>query len=284
MEWIKLRSDEFPAAVEKAKGVCVIPVGCVEAHGIHLPLGCDSMKGRDYCVMAAEKSPVIVFPEMYFGEKSGAGEFPGTIVFPTTLIWDILEQSCNEIARNGLNKILLVSSHGGNAAMLQAFARYMLQKHHDYVVYYYYQKLPLVSTLIEKKDTYSYLTDEDMAILEDYVAKKKVDGHGGFVETGMMYDLYPDLTRLDLIDARDPSSTGRFDEFTKNNIFTGLIWMANRPHSYDCDIHYGMNERIARAISEETVSNTADAFDFLRNETVSMEYHKEWLAKQKRVN
>ena len=282
MEWIKLRCDEFPAAVEKCNGVCVIPIGCVEAHGIHLPLGCDTIKAKDFCVRAAEKEPVCIFPEMYFGEKSGADEFPGTIIFPTDFIWQILEHSCDEIARNGFKKIVIVSSHGGNTSMLQAFVRYILQKKPDYVVYYYYQRLPLVADIAAKKDNYPYLTDEDVAILNDFVEKGKMDGHGGFVETGMIYDIYPELVRLDLIDAKDPSATGLFKVLAENRIFTGFNWMAERPNSYACDIHYGMNERIARAIAEETISETAQAFKCLREETVSLEYHKQWLAKQKK--
>ena len=107
MEWTKLRQDEFKAAVEKSNKVCIIPIGCVEAHGIHLPLGCDVFHGRYIAAKAAEISEVCVFPEMYFGEKSGAGEYPGTIIFPTPLIWQILEQCCNEISRNGFKKILI---------------------------------------------------------------------------------------------------------------------------------------------------------------------------------
>ena len=54
MLWENLRSDEFKEAVEKSNGVCIIPIGCVEAHGIHLPLGCDTLKAREFCVRAAE--------------------------------------------------------------------------------------------------------------------------------------------------------------------------------------------------------------------------------------
>ena len=53
MEWTKLRQDEFKAAVEKSNKVCIIPIGCVEAHGIHLPLGCDVFHGRYIAAKAA---------------------------------------------------------------------------------------------------------------------------------------------------------------------------------------------------------------------------------------
>ena len=47
MLWENLRSDEFKAAVEKSNGVCAIPIGCVEAHGIHLPFDASHSYSRD---------------------------------------------------------------------------------------------------------------------------------------------------------------------------------------------------------------------------------------------
>ena len=77
MEWTKLRQDEFKDAVEKSNKVCIIPIGCIESHGIHLPLGCDVFHGRYIAAKAAEKAEVCVFPELFCGEKSGAGERNG---------------------------------------------------------------------------------------------------------------------------------------------------------------------------------------------------------------
>ena len=104
--WLYVTSEELEQLRDQVGGVCVIPIGCVEAHGIHLPLGCDTMIAEAFCTRAAEIAPVTVFPAMYFGEKSGAGEFPGTIVLPTTLILDLLEACCKEIYRNGFKMLL----------------------------------------------------------------------------------------------------------------------------------------------------------------------------------
>ena len=280
MLWENLRSEEFKEAVEKCNGVCVIPIGCVEAHSVHLPLGCDTIKAKEFALRASEIAPVCVFPSMYFGEKSGAGEYPGTIIFPAQLIWDILEHSCYEIARNGFKKIIILSSHGGNSNMLQAFTRNILQKKPDFLVYYYYQKMATPDKILAEPEKYPYLTEEDNAVLQDYVDKKKRDGHGGFVETGCLYDLCPELVRLDRMDAFTGKSTGRFKEFDEHNVYTPFGWMGNYPNSFSCDMHYGMNERIAKAIAQKTVETTADAFEFIRKDTVSVEFHKEWLAKQ----
>ena len=41
MLWENLREEEFEGAIEKSNGVCIVPVGCLEKHGQHLPVGTD---------------------------------------------------------------------------------------------------------------------------------------------------------------------------------------------------------------------------------------------------
>jgi creatinine amidohydrolase len=73
MLWSEILSGRFEDAVKKAKGVCVMVVGCVEQHGNHLPLGQDVIHTAGVVELAAKKEPVVIFPHMYFGEKQGAG-------------------------------------------------------------------------------------------------------------------------------------------------------------------------------------------------------------------
>lgn len=280
MRWIDIKSDEFEAAVEACNGVCVIPIGCVERHGTHMPLGCDTICCAEYARRAAEIAPVCVFPEMYFGEKSGAGEFPGTIIFPTPLIWAILEQSCNEIARNGFKKIVLFNGHGGNIHMLNAFARYMLQKKPNYLIFVYGEAMAHLPSLLAKKENYPYLTEEDIAVMQSFVDQKKKDGHGGFLETGGLYDVCPELIDLNKWGQVDGTSTHRFDATDNLGIFSPFAWMADFPNSLSADYHEGMNERIARAMGQWKTELYAKAFALIREETVSLEYYEEWLKKQ----
>ena len=281
MLWEELRQDQFKDAIKDARGVCILPIGCVEAHGIHLPLGCDVMHVYEISKRAAERECVVVFPPLYFGEKSGAGEFPGTIIFPETLIHSILEQCCKEIYRNGFNKILIVNGHGGNTAMLQNFARSILQTRTNYRVFVTAEELgnSMPKAILNNIEKYPYLTDEDVDILRDYVMHNKSGGHGCFTETGWMYSTRPDLVRLDLMNERNGVNTHRFDGFNEHKIYTPFGWMANFPDSLSGEYHEGMNDRIAKAMTDRAVERLADAFKFLKEETISEEYYKEWAAK-----
>lgn len=285
MLWEELRQDQFADAVEESRGVCILPIGCVEAHGIHMPLACDVMHVYGITKMAAEREKVVIFPAMYFGEKSGAGEYPGTIIFPEILIHQILEQCCKEIYRNGFSKILIVSGHGGNSAMLQNFARSVLQTKAGYRVFVTSEELgnSMPQKILNDIEKYPYLTKEDIKILEDYVEQNKAGGHGCFTETGWMYAIRPDLVRLDLMDKRNGRSNHRFDEFSKHKIYTPFGWMGNYPDSLSADYHAGLNERIAKAMTERAVERLAEAFKFLKDETVSEEYYGEWAAKNPKI-
>ena len=279
MLWEELRQDEFRAAVEKSKGVCVLPIGCVESHGIHLPLGCDVMHVAHHCKLAAEREPVVIFPPMYFGEKAGAGEHPGTIIFPEDLIARILEESCKEIYRNGFKKILIVNGHGGNVNMLNNFARSVLQKRSGYLVFVCGANLmrSAPKSILKDISRYRYLTAEDIEVLEAYGSKK--GGHGCFTETGWLLDARPDLTRLDLMNAKDGTNAGVFKDFASRGIYSAFAWMADHPDSLDGEYHEGLNERIARAMTEAAVIPLAETFRFLKEENFSIPYYEQWAEK-----
>ncbi|MBQ2877239.1 MAG: creatininase family protein [Clostridia bacterium] len=279
MLWEELRQDEFKPAVEAAGRVCLLPIGCVESHGIHLPLACDVMHVYHQCKLAAEKESAVVFPPLYFGEKSGAGEHPGTIIFPEILIHQILEQCCKEIYRNGFKKILIVSGHGGNTNMLNNFARSTLQTRTGYLVFVLNPTLntSYPKALLANIEKYPYLTAEDIEVLEAYGDKR--GGHGCFTETGWMYDARPDLTRLDLMNAKDGTNRHVWDEFGKRSIYSPFGWMANFPDSLSADYHEGMNERIAHAMTEASVNNLADVISFLKEETISENFYNQWAEK-----
>jgi len=284
MLWESILSCNFLDAVKQCNGVCAIPIGCLEAHGTHLPLGCDTIKALEFVRRAAEEEPVCVFPPLYFGEKSGAGEFPGTVIFPTPLICQILEQCCNEIARNGFKKIVLVTSHGGNRGFVNTFCRYMLTKKNDFLVYHYYQSMPGPSAIVAQPEQFPYLSEQEFSFLKNAAENKIADGgHGGFVETSNLYDICPEWIDLNRFNTVDGSSTHRMDEFSRLKIDHPFTWMANFPNSLDSKGNYPtemITPNIAKAFAQATVSLTKEVFHFLREETISTDYHAEWLKKQ----
>src|SRR4030042_5310464 len=68
----ELTAPDFIEAVEKSQGVCVIPMGIMEKHGPHLPLGTDMINIREIVNRAAMREFVVVFPPFYFGQINEA--------------------------------------------------------------------------------------------------------------------------------------------------------------------------------------------------------------------
>ncbi|MBE6955985.1 MAG: creatininase family protein [Ruminococcaceae bacterium] len=285
MVWEYLRSEEFKAAVDRAQGVCAVPIGCLEKHGPHAPLGTDTIQAERITRLAAEKEPVVVFPTMYFGEKCGAGEFPGTVIFSLETRWHIFRETCAEIFRNGFRKILFVNGHGGNLSMLDFFIRGMLKELPEVLVFSCDAfggggTRARLEELIGNRERYGYLTDGDRAILQDFIRQEKRDGHAGFGETAHILHLMPETLRLDGLRDESGDSTHRFDDFARQGIQSSLAWMANYPNSYQGSNDYVLNERIARAVTEHAVYAVAERFRFLKEERISDTYHAEWLKKQ----
>lgn len=267
MQWEYLRPYEFEEAVKKAKGVCVIPVGAMEYHGPHLPLGCDALKGIAFTNEAANIAEVVACPGApYFGDMSGVIG-GGNIALPVAVLRQMLEALCEECYKNGFKKIVLVSSHGGNKPMLDAFV-WESYKNPNYAVYHYYQLMGTPQDILAEQEKYPYLTAEDIAVLQSYVDEKKYGGHGCFKETSCIYHLYPHLVDQDKIGLVDGHNTHRADKFSQHKVLAPHAWNINFPNHYVSIEHEGMNERIARAISEKTIADTAEVFKLIKEDTV----------------
>ena len=288
MLWTEILSGDFEKAVEEAKGVGILPIGCVEHHGRHLPLGNDTFTVGELSRLAAEKEPAIVFPYMYFGEKQGAGEFKGTIIFSSKLIFDILTETCDEMARNGIKKIIILNGHGGNVAMLNNFARSTLYRKKDYMVFIYRlgaAGLPIQKILEDiesgaRPDLYSELTEEDIAAIRNHAENKTASGHGCFSETAHSLGLFPELCDMSRLNDVSGKNVHRLTHLTDAGFYTPFGWMADYPNSLSSDAHDGNNERIGRAFVNLTVERLANAFKLIKEDTAAEEYHKEWCSKQ----
>jgi Creatinine amidohydrolase len=135
VKWEELSSADFRRAIEQSKGTCLLPFGILEKHGPHLPLGTDLLNVRYASLHAAEREYAVVFPEYYFGQIFEAKHEPGTMAYSRELQLKLLQETTDEMARNGCKKIVIVNGHGGNESLLPFFAQSQLERQHDYVVY-----------------------------------------------------------------------------------------------------------------------------------------------------
>ncbi|MES2220577.1 MAG: creatininase family protein, partial [Acidobacteriota bacterium] len=136
--WEDLTGPDFIQAIRQAQGVCLLPFGIMEKHGTQLPIGTDLIDVRYASFQAAKQAYAVIFPPYYFGQIAEARHQPGTISYPAHLQMQLLQNTTDEMARNGCKKIVIVNGHGGNESFLPYFAQSQLDTPHDYVVYIYW--------------------------------------------------------------------------------------------------------------------------------------------------
>jgi creatinine amidohydrolase len=242
MRWEELTGDQFGEAVEQCSGVCLVPLSVIERHGHHLPLGTDTIVGREVVTRAAAREPAIVFPDYVFTQIPEARHRIGTISIDGDLILRLLDNVCREIARNGLKKIVLVNCHGGNASLLPFFNELQLYHPRDYTVYLI-QPIELVwnGGLEAPWDPSS-------------------DGHAGPGETSMILATRPDLVNMQAVPADgEGASLERLGPLQDAGVRTGIWWYADHPTHYHGDARSAeaetgqrwlesMAEMVARAV------------------------------------
>jgi len=130
--------------------VAILPIGSIEIHGPHMPVGTDSIAVYNIARLAAEKEESVVLPPLYYAYVPENRHSPGAISLTAKTLLSLLEEICDEISRNGFKKILIVNGHGGNTQILRVFLREILTKRKDYVLYAMIDPLFPVRDLISK--------------------------------------------------------------------------------------------------------------------------------------
>ena len=80
MRWEHLTYPDFERAVQTCAGVGIVPVGVIEPHGAHLPLGTDTTTAHWIACRAAEREAAIVFPAYPWGINHEGAHLPGSVV------------------------------------------------------------------------------------------------------------------------------------------------------------------------------------------------------------
>lgn len=255
--WEELTAADFRDAIQQSKGTCVLPFGILEKHGPHLPLGTDLINVRYASLHAAEQEYAVVYPEYYFGQIFEAKHEPGTIAYSRGMQLSLLQETTDEMARNGCKKILIVNGHGGNESLLPFFAQSQLEKPHDYVVY--------VQWGANKQPT-------------NPLKKDPIDMHAGQSETSNTMISRPDLVHLD----RAPQESGadRKHDPLPETVYTGIWWYARFPDHYSGDGSLASKE-LGEADMKQWVSTIAEALRAIKADENSLRLQNEFYEKSK---
>jgi creatinine amidohydrolase len=178
------------AGAGPARWIAVLPLAATEQHGPHLPVGTDVMIAQAYLARVREllpdTLPVTFLPLQPVGISTEHVGYPGTLTLPTEVAlktWMALGMS---VARAGLRKLVMVTSHGGNSAAMTLVAQDLRAQH----------GLLAVTTAWSRFG----------APQELFSAEELRHGvHGGAVETSILLARYPHAVRKDAIADFRPS-------------------------------------------------------------------------------
>lgn len=255
MHWEELTASDFTQAIHQAQGTCLLPIGILEKHGPHLPLGTDLLNVRYASLHAAEQEYAVVFPEYYFGQIFEAKHEPGTVAYSRELQLKLLQETTDEMSRNGCKKILIVNGHGGNESLLPYFAQSQLDKPHDYVVYI----------------QWGANKEKDNALHKD-----KVDMHAGQSETSNVMVTHPDLVHLDR--AKQESGADQNHIKLPETVYTGIWWYAKFPDHYSGDGSIASKE-LGEADVKLWVNTIAEAIHAVKADDASQKLQNEFYEK-----
>jgi creatinine amidohydrolase len=255
VKWEELTAADFQSALGKSQGTCVLPIGIIEKHGPHLPLGNDLINVRYVSEHAAQQEYSVVFPDYYFGQIFEAKHEPGTVAYSAHLQMDLLQATTDEMGRNGCKKILIVNGHGGNTSFLPYFAQSQLATPHDYVVYVLAHA--------------SYPPGRP-------ALKTKTDQHAGESETSHTMIARPDLVHLDRAKQESGADLQRLD--LPPGVYTGIWWYARFPNHYAGD-GSAANRELGEFDMKAWTDQVANAIRAIKSDQRSLELQNEFFQK-----
>jgi creatinine amidohydrolase len=190
-DWTDIHWPDVSGAAP-ARWIAVLPLAATEQHGPHLPVGTDVMIAQAYLArvreLLSDDVPATFLPLQPVGISTEHIGYPGTLTLPTEVAlkaWTALGES---VARAGVKKLVMVTSHGGNSAAMTLVA----------------QDLRASCGLLAVTTAWSRLSAPEGL----FAAEELRHGiHGGAVETSIMLARYKQHVRTDKIADFRPAST-----------------------------------------------------------------------------
>ena len=184
-------APQLQARAAAGPTVAVLPIGAVEQHGPHLPVGTDFLSAQDITELAMTKvnSDVqyLVLPPIIYGLSIEHLHVPGTLtLMPNTLI-SILTDIGDSLLRLGVKSLVLVNGHGGNDSCIHIAGR-----------------------LMRAKGMRMYMVNG--GAIRDRIGAKEYDVHADEIETSVMMAKHPEMVDTDKITPELSRSVDKWHE------------------------------------------------------------------------
>ena len=156
----------------KTSDTILIPVGSLENHGLHLPLGTDFLIPDEIARLINQKSRLLIAPTVNYGATDDLCGFAGTVSIGTEGLITLLNAICDQLYRYGFRHFLILNGHGGNTAAIQAVGMHLYRKG-------------------------AYLANLNWWLMAGQLNPAWAGGHGGGEETAGVMAIDPNLIKSD---------------------------------------------------------------------------------------
>jgi creatinine amidohydrolase len=212
-DWMEMTWQDIDGAGAAAgRWIVVLPLAAVEQHGPHLPLGVDSFIAEAYLSrvrkILPDELPVTFLPVQRIGVSIEHLAYPGTLTLSAATAIAAWTEIGESLARAGLRKLVLVTSHGGNVAAMELVARDLRARLGMLAVTVGWQR-------------FGYPEDAFSA------QEKRYGIHGGDIETSLMLAAASETVRIDKAADATPASVAMAREFKWLGAHrpAGFAWM-----------------------------------------------------------
>ena len=263
MRWIDLTPRDLKKMAQE-NSVCLFPIGSLERHGEHSPLGTDAVIAEKICELAGEQANVVVFPTWYWGQVHEAACYDGTINYPPEMLVTMLRHTFAQIAHNGFHKIVVYNWHGGNLNMLEFLDMATLDEGRDYALY----------TINWGMGTF---TDEENKKM-DAAMETFIMGHADESETSLYMACRPGYAHLEYKNRQEEPIMpgGRMSHLP--GVYSALWWYADYPENVG-GVPTASTEEKGKILLDTNVAALVRTLNAIKEDTTVPEMQKEYMAR-----
>lgn len=158
----------------KTNDTIMIPIGSIENHGLHLPLGTDTIIPDKIAQLINERSDILIAPTINYGATDDLASFAGTISLGTEGLIQLLKTICDGFYNHGFRHFMILNGHGGNSSAIQSVGMHLYKKG-------------------------AYLANLNWWLMAGQMNPEWAGGHGGGEETAGVMAARPELIKKEYL-------------------------------------------------------------------------------------
>ncbi|MFD1451368.1 MULTISPECIES: creatininase family protein [Oceanobacillus] len=226
MEFQYENSFEVKEKINQSK-IAILPIGAVEAHGPHLPLGTDNILAERLSQKIAERVNGLVLPTLPYGQVWSLRDFPGSINISNRSLIAFLVDIGESLYKQGFKTFTMVNGHLGNQTALKEAARELYESCPELRVFYFF---------------YPGM-NKAAAEIRDKNASHNTYFHADEIETSYMLYLAPEFVNMDKAPADTPdipmyadATPTPWEDFTESAVLGDASLATEEKGKYIIDI------------------------------------------------